>query len=405
MNKGSYVFSQMVKALDEFVFLRIVKKYDGDKYVKHFSCWNQLLTLMFGQLTGKESLRRFIVASTPFKNKFYGLGLGKNVTRSNLSKANNSRDYRIFEEFANHMVRVAQKKRIKDIFKLHGKVYAFDSTTIDLCLSVYDWAHFRRAKGGIKVHTLFDLEAQVPTIFHITKAKVNDVNGMDVIPYEPNAFYVFDRGYNDFRRLFHINELGSFFVVRAKKTLKYQHVRWKRRMKKNVLSDSIIRLTIYKSSHDYPAVLRRIEYFDEEQNRIFVYLTNALSLDALDVANLYKNRWQIELFFNSRTILSTVASSTVPRICPTQRASSISTVTWPVKALVEATPISGPTWMYVPESVFLGIEAPTTLQMPYTKAPLLRANCMAATVPSGHTSFVTPYTSQRRSRMPQKEAG
>lgn len=405
MNKGSYVFSQMVKALDEFVFLRIVKKYDGDKYVKHFSCWNQLLTLMFGQLTGKESLRRFIVASTPFKNKFYGLGLGKNVTRSNLSKANNSRDYRIFEEFANHMVRVAQKKRIKDIFKLHGKVYAFDSTTIDLCLSVYDWAHFRRAKGGIKVHTLFDLEAQVPTIFHITKAKVNDVNGMDVIPYEPNAFYVFDRGYNDFRRLFHINELGSFFVVRAKKTLKYQHVRWKRRMKKNVLSDSIIRLTIYKSSHDYPAVLRRIEYFDEEQNRIFVYLTNALSLDALDVANLYKNRWQIELFFNSRTILSTVASSTVPRICPTQRASSISTVTCPVKALVEATPISGPTWMYVPESVFLGIEAPTTLQMPYTKAPLLRANCMAATVPSGHTSFVTPYTSQRRSRMPQKEAG
>ena len=260
----------MVKALDEFVFLRIVKKYDGDKYVKHFSCWNQLLTLMFGQLTGKESLRRFIVASTPFKNKFYGLGLGKNVTRSNLSKANNSRDYRIFEEFANHMVRVAQKKRIKDIFKLHGKVYAFDSTTIDLCLSVYDWAHFRRAKGGIKVHTLFDLEAQVPTIFHITKAKVNDVNGMDVIPYEPNAFYVFDRGYNDFRRLFHINELGSFFVVRAKKTLKYQHVRWKRRMKKNVLSDSIIRLTIF---------------------------TNALSLDALDVANLYKNRWQIELFF------------------------------------------------------------------------------------------------------------
>ena len=187
--------------------------------------------------------------------------------------------------------------KLKDIFKLHGKVYAFDSTTIDLCLSVYDWAHFRRAKGGIKVHTLFDLEAQVPTIFHITKAKVNDVNGMDVIPYEPNAFYVFDRGYNDFRRLFHINELGSFFVVRAKKTLKYQHVRWKRRMKKNVLSDSIIRLTIYKSSHDYPAVLRRIEYFDEEQNRIFVYLTNALSLDALDVANLYKNRWQIELFF------------------------------------------------------------------------------------------------------------
>ena len=185
MNTGYYVFAQMVKFLDEFVFLRIVKKYDGDKYVKHFSCWNQLLTLMFGQLTGKPSLRRFIIASAPIQKKFYSLGMGRNVTRSNLSKANNTRDYRIFEEFAYHTVGVAQKMRIENIFKLGGKVYAFDSTTIDLCLSVYEWAHFRRAKGGIKVHTLFDLEAQVPTIFHITKAKLHDVNGMDSIPYEP----------------------------------------------------------------------------------------------------------------------------------------------------------------------------------------------------------------------------
>ena len=228
MNTGSYVFAQMVKFLDEFVFLRIVKKYDGDKYVKHFSCWNQLLTLMFGQLTGKPSLRRFIIASAPIQKKFYSLGMGRNVTRSNLSKANNTRDYRIFEEFAYHTAGVAQKMRIENIFKLGGKVYAFDSTTIDLCLSVYEWAHFRRAKGGIKVHTLFDLEAQVPTIFHITKAKLHDVNGMDAIPYEPGSFYVFDRAYNDFRRLHHIKEVGSFFVVRAKNPLKYQYVRWKR---------------------------------------------------------------------------------------------------------------------------------------------------------------------------------
>ena len=217
----------MVKFLDEFVFLRIVKKYDGDKYVKHFSCWNQLLTLMFGQLTGKPSLRRFIIASAPIQKKFYSLGMGRNVTRSNLSKANNTRDYRIFEEFAYHTVGVAQEMRIENIFKLGGKVYAFDSTTIDLCLSVYEWAHFRRAKGGIKVHTLFDLEAQVPTIFHITKAKLHDVNGMDAIPYEPGSLYVFDRAYNDFRRLHHIKEVGSFFVVRAKNPLKYQYVRWK----------------------------------------------------------------------------------------------------------------------------------------------------------------------------------
>ena len=252
---------------------------------------------MFGQLTGKASLRSFITASKPFSKKFYSLGLGRNVTRSNLSKANNNRDYRIFEEFALHTVAVAQKKRITDIFKLGGKVYAFDSTTVELCLDVYDWAHFRKRKGGVKVHTLYDLEAQVPTIFHVTPAKVNDVNGMDVIPYEPNAFYVFDRGYNDFSRLHHIKEMGSFFVVRAKKSLKYKHVRWKRRMPKNVLSDSIIRLVVPKSCRDYPEVLRRIEYYDEEQDRVFVFLTNALSLDALTVANLYKNRWQIELFF------------------------------------------------------------------------------------------------------------
>jgi hypothetical protein len=287
----------MVKVLDEFAFLRIVKKYDGDKYVKHFSCWNQLLTLMFGQLTGKPSLRRFILASKPIQEKFYDLGLGKNVTRSNLSKANNNRDYHIFEDFAYHMVRIAQKKRITDIFKLGGKVYAFDSTTIDLCLSVYEWAHFRHSKGGVKVHTLFDLETQVPTIFHITKAKIHDVNGMDVIPYEPGSFYVFDRAYGDFRRLYHVKEVGSYFVVRAKKPLRYRHVRWKRRMPKNILSDSIIRLTVYKSKHDYPAVLRRIEYYDEDQDRIFVFLTNALSLDSLQVANLYKSRWKIELFF------------------------------------------------------------------------------------------------------------
>ena len=214
----------MVQFLDEFVFLRIVKKYDGDKYVKHFSCWNQLLTLMFGQLTGKPSLRRFIIASAPIQSKFYSLGLGRFVTRSNLSKANNTRDYHIFEEFAYHTVAVAQRMRIEHIFKLGRKVYAFDSTTIDLCLSVYEWAHFRRKKGGIKIHTLFDLEAQVPTIFLITKAKLHDVNGKDAIPYEPGSLYVFDRAYGDFKRLYHIKEVGSFFIVRAKSRLQHQHV-------------------------------------------------------------------------------------------------------------------------------------------------------------------------------------
>jgi len=219
------------------------------------------------------------------------------VTLSNLSKANTNRDYRIFEEFAYYMIGQARAKRIQDVFELGGNVYAFDSTTIDLCLSVYEWARFRKAKGGVKIHTLYDLEAQVPAFIHITEASVNDVRAMDEIPYEPGAFYVFDRGYNDFKRLRIISELESFFVVRAKTNLQFKAVRWKRRMPENVLSDSFVRLTGYASEKKYPGLLRRIVFYDKEQNREFTFLTNALTLDALKVALLYKNRWQIELFF------------------------------------------------------------------------------------------------------------
>lgn len=182
---------------------------------------------MFGQLSNRERLGDVVLATQAHASKAYHLAFGKLAAKSTLADANTKRDYRIFEEFAYHTVGVAQKMRIENIFILGGRVYAFDSTTIDLCLSVYEWAHFLRAKEGIKVHTLFDLEAQVPTIFHITKAKLHDVNGMDAIPYEPGSFYVFDRAYNDFRRLHHIKEVGAFFVVRAKNPLKYQHVRWK----------------------------------------------------------------------------------------------------------------------------------------------------------------------------------
>ena len=195
------------------------------------------------------------------------------------------------------MIGKARSKRINDVFELGGNVYAFDSTTIDLCLSVYEWARFRRAKGGIKIHTLYDLESQVPAFLHITEASVHDVNAMDKIPYEQGAFYVFDRGYNDFKRLYRINEIESFFVVRAKENLRFKAVKWKRRMPKDVVSDSIVRLSGYASEKKYPDVLRRIVYYDEEQDRTFTFLTNALTLDALTIALLYKNRWQIELFF------------------------------------------------------------------------------------------------------------
>lgn len=297
MNKDKYVFAQMVEFLDNYKFLRIVKKYDGNKYVKHFTCWNQLLTLMFGQLCNRESLRDLIVALNAHQEKCYHLGVGKHVTRSNLAKANENRDYRIFEDFAFHMISEARKKRVNDIFKLNGNVYAFDSTTIDLCLKLFPWANFRTHKGGIKIHTLYDIETQVPAFIHITEAKINDVRAMDVIPYEYGSFYVFDRAYNDYHRLYKIHMMDSFFVVRAKTNIKAKVLKWKRRLPKNILSDCEIELTGFYTQKSYPETIRLVRFWDEEDEREFIYLTNAKHIPALQVAELYKNRWQVELFF------------------------------------------------------------------------------------------------------------
>lgn len=297
MNKDKYVFAQMVEFLDNYKFLRIVKKYDGNKYVKHFTCWNQLLTLMFGQLCNRESLRDLIVALNAHQEKCYHLGVGKHVTRSNLAKANENRDYRIFEDFAFYMISEARKKRVNDIFKLNGNVYAFDSTTIDLCLKLFPWANFRTHKGGIKIHTLYDVETQVPAFVHITEAKINDVKAMDVIPYESGSFYVFDRAYNDYHRLYKIHMMDSFFVVRAKTNIKAKVLKWKRRLPKNILSDCEIELTSFYTQKSYPETIRLVRFWDEEDEREFIYLTNAKHIPALQVAELYKNRWQVELFF------------------------------------------------------------------------------------------------------------
>lgn len=297
MNKDKYVFAQMVEFLDNYKFLRIVKKYDGNKYVKHFTCWNQLLTLMFGQLCNRESLRDLIVALNAHQEKCYHLGVGKHVTRSNLAKANENRDYRIFEDFAFYMISEARKKRVNDIFKLNGNVYAFDSTTIDLCLKLFPWANFRTHKGGIKIHTLYDVETQVPAFIHITEAKINDVKAMDIIPYESGSFYVFDRAYNDYHRLYKIHMMDSFFVVRAKTNIKARVLKWKRRLPKNILSDCEIELTGFYTQKSYPETIRLVRFWDEEDEREFIYLTNAKHIPALQVAELYKNRWQVELFF------------------------------------------------------------------------------------------------------------
>ncbi|WP_459600462.1 IS4 family transposase [Dysgonomonas reticulitermitis] len=255
------------------------------------------MTLMFGQLCNRESLRDLIVALEAHQAKRYHLGVGKYVTGSNLSKANENRDSRIFEEFAYYIIEEARHKRVDHIFKLSGNVYAFDSSTIDLCIKLFPCTKFRKHKSGIKLHTLYDVETYIPAFIHITEAKMNDVKVIDVIPYEPGSYYIFDRAYNDFKRLYKIHLMRSYFVIRAKKNMQYKVTKWKRRLPKNILSDCTIRLAGLKTAGVYPVELRLVRYWDEVDKREFVYITNAKHITALQVANLYKNRWQVELFF------------------------------------------------------------------------------------------------------------
>lgn len=297
MFQDKFVYAQLTSFLNRNHFNYLVRKYQGDRYVKSFSCWNQLNTLMFGQLCNRESLRDVVVALEAHQSKCYHLGMGKKpVAKTTFASANQNRDYRIFEDFAFYMMKQARERRATDIFKLNGNVYAFDSTTIPLCLSVFWWAKFRKKKGGVKVHFLYDLETSVPAYYHITTASVFDSNIMSDIPYESSSYYVFDRGYNAFAELYKINLMGSYFVVRAKKTLQFKSVKWRRRLPENILTDAEIEFTEYASFRKYPQSLRLVRFYDTERNRIFVYLTNAFHLTALEVANLYKNRWQIELF-------------------------------------------------------------------------------------------------------------
>jgi len=234
------------------------------------------------------------------RSKFYHLGLGKNVTRSNLSKANEKRNYRIFEEFAYHLIDEARRVTTVRNFDLNIKsnVYAFDSSTIDLCLSVFWWAEFRKTKGGVKLHTLFDVKTSIPSCILITKASVNDMNALDLLKYEPGGYYILDRGYTDYERLYRITRHSAYFVTRTKK-----NIRFKRMYSKNVekstgvLSDQIGKLEGFYSLQYYPDKLRKIKYYDKETDRIFEFMTNNFDLKAHEIALLYKYRWKVELFF------------------------------------------------------------------------------------------------------------
>jgi len=298
MNKGKFVFAQITEFLPLRVFDGFVIKYSGNKYVRHFTCWNQLLCMIFGQLSNRDSLRDLIIAIEAHSRKTYHLGFGKSVTRSNFAKANEHRNSKIFEEFAYHLIDLARKQRANDTFEIKGNIYAFDSSTIDLCLNVFWWAKFRKAKGGIKLHTLYDITTQIPAFVHITSATVNDVNAMDVIPYESEAFYIFDRGYIDFTRLFKITNHSSYFVIRAKSNLKLKRM-YSNKVDKTtgVKCDQIGKLTGFYVSKQYPDKLRKVKFYDKETKRTFVFLTNNIELTADHIALLYKNRWQVELFF------------------------------------------------------------------------------------------------------------
>ncbi len=299
MNNGKYVFSQIAEFLPRRVFDNYVNKYNGNKYVKHFTCCNRMLCMIFGQLTHRDSLRDLIVVTNAHSKNIYHLGLGKTVTRSNLAKANEKRDHRIFEEFAYYLIEIARKKKSSnDDFEIEGKIYAFDSSTIDLCLSVFWWAKFRKTKGGIKLHTLYDVTTQIPSFVHITSAKVHDVNAMDFIPYESEAYYVFDRAYLDFKRLYHINELSAYFVIRSKSNMKFRRIYSNKTDKGNgVIYDQIGKLTGVAVLNHYPIKIRRIKFFDKENNRSLIFLTNNMELEASEIAMLYKKRWMVELFF------------------------------------------------------------------------------------------------------------
>ncbi|MCI2083119.1 MAG: IS4 family transposase [Bacteroidales bacterium] len=300
MNSGKYVFAQLIEFLPQKTFQRIVERYKGDKYVKFFSCWNQLLVMMYGQIAGCMSLRELVDILAAHSPKAYHLGLGKGeIKLSNLAKANGTRNCQIFEEFAYNMIDIARRKRIDTLFKLHGRFYAVDSTTIDLCLRDFWWAPFRKTKGGIKIHTVYDVVTQIPSYFNITAAKVHDMNFMDQIKYRPYAYYIFDKGYFDLARLYKINIMESLFIIRQRGHLQYKIVDGEEVLDgtEGIFRDQSIKLTGYQTKKKYPGTLRRIVYYAEDLERTFTFITNSFDIKAEDIALLYKNRWQVELFF------------------------------------------------------------------------------------------------------------
>jgi hypothetical protein len=300
MNAGRTVFSQLIEFLPHQEFQKCVARYAGDRYLKNLSCWDQYLAMAFAQLTYRESLRDIEACLRSVGAKLYHMGFRGNVARSTLADANESRDWRIYADFAQVLIAIARPLYARDPIgiDLDQSLYALDSTTIDLCLALFPWAKFRKNKAAVKMHTLLDLHGNIPTFIRITDGKVHDVNILDEIMPEPGAFYVMDRGYIDFQRLFVFTLSAAFFVVRTKSNVLLQR-RYSHPVNKStgVRSDQTVILTSVESASAYPDALRRVSYFDVETGKRLEFLTNNFTLPALTIAQIYKCRWQVELFF------------------------------------------------------------------------------------------------------------
>lgn len=301
MNRGKYVFAQLFEYVSHNDFLKFVNTYQGDYKTKKFSCWKQFLCMAFGQLTHRESLSDTILCLQANKNKLYHMGIGESISKSTLSKANENRDWRIYQDFGLHLIKQAKALYQNDNqleIDIKNNIFIIDSTTIDLCLSIYPWAKFRKVKAAIKLHTKMDAKTSIPDFIHISDGKMHDVNVLDLITIHPDNFYILDRGYIDYNRLYRIHRAEAYFVTRTKKNMHYQRLYSSRVDKsKGVLLDQTIRLSGYYVSREYPEKLRRIKYHDFEKNKTLTILTNNFELDASQIALLYKNRWFIEIFF------------------------------------------------------------------------------------------------------------
>ena len=300
MHSGRFVFSQLMEHLPAKVFRRCVQRYRGDRRIQSFTCLDQFLCLAFAQLTHRESLRGIEVCLRAHREKLYHMGIRGGMARNTLANANRKRDWRIHADFAQALIRIARPLYAEEDLglELDNTVYAFDSSTVDLCLSVFPWALFRSTKSGVKLHTLLDLRGNIPAFIHVSEAKLHDVNVLDLLVPEPGAFYIMDRGYVDFERLFLLHRLGAFFVVRAKSNIKFRR-RYSAAADRStgVCCDQTIVLTGVKSRKRYPQPLRRVGYRDAQSDRRFDLLTNHFAIPATTVAELYRHRWQVELFF------------------------------------------------------------------------------------------------------------